>query len=93
MLDAVVVITIEGPATPPVASASEVYGDANIILVDNENATGSKGNDIPVTIDSGITGFTVSLSGQDPNIAVYDSHGRLLNYWENYPKNPYKMHN
>ena len=34
VLDAVVVITIEGPAAPPVA---EVYGDANIISVDNEN--------------------------------------------------------
>ena len=89
MLDAVVVITIEGPATPPTAGGPEVYGDANIISVDSKTATGSEGNDIPVTIDSGMSDFTVSLSGQHPDITIYDPQGNLFKVvGENNCKNP-----
>ena len=73
-------ITIETPELPTVAGAPAEHEEANIISLDSKEPTDESGTAVTVPVDSSTTSFTVSLSGEDPAVTVYDPLGTVHSY-------------
>ena len=73
-------ITIETPELPTVAGAPAEHEEANIISLDSKEPTDESGTAVTVPVDSSTTSFTVSLSGEDPAVTVYDPLGTVYSY-------------